>query len=73
MSRISIINQYILEYLKENVDKNSTYTDVLDLDFRHMLRYYLEWNGIIGYHEYIIDLIEYCLGNLDELEPHYDL
>lgn len=73
MSRITSINQDILEYLKENVDKNSSYIDVLNLDFRHMLRYYLEWNGIIGYTDYIIDLIEYCLGDLEELEPHYDL
>lgn len=65
---ISSILEDILEYLKNNGHPSSTLYDVLQLDFKQSLKAYLEWNGIIGYDKYIIALIEYSLGEIDELE-----
>lgn len=69
---ISSINEDILNYIKENINPKATYKDLFDLDFKTCLKYYLEWNGIIGYDKYIIALIEYCLGNLEDLDPSYN-
>lgn len=71
-SYVTQINRDIRDYLQSNINEDANLNDVLELDFKHMLRYFLEWNGIIGYDRYIIALIEYCLGDIEDLEPHYD-
>lgn len=65
---IHSINQDILDYYRENIDENADMITILELDFKTCLKYYLEWNGIFGYDSRIITLIEYCLGDIEELE-----
>lgn len=59
----------VIDYYKENLYTDITKDDVDKMERKDVLRYWLEWNGIIGYDYYILDI----LGNDECLYTKQDL
>ena len=51
-----------LGYPEEYVDLEDVKEYINTHDWSHLLRLYLEWNGIIGYHDQIADFMEVMYG-----------
>lgn len=47
----------VIEYYKENFGEDITREDVDKMERKEVLRYWLEWNGILGYTYDILDIL----------------
>lgn len=48
----------VREYVKENFGEDITDEDIDKMSRDDVLRYWLEWNGIIGYTSYILNIVD---------------
>lgn len=51
------IYEDVIEYYKENFGEDITREDVDKMERKEVLRYWLEWNGILGYTYDILDIL----------------
>lgn len=52
------IYQDVKEFFKENYDDEITSKDIDEMPKDKVLKYYLEWNGIFGYTNDIVNIME---------------
>jgi hypothetical protein len=63
MTDITKIPDYILEDARRNVPMNSNHEEFTDEQMsrkskKQIFNHYLEWNGIIGYGDHLLEVIE---------------
>ena len=58
----------VIQFHEENYDEHLTAYDVEELPLETVLNSYLSWNGILGFTSDILNIIESCLHDHQNLE-----